>query len=366
MSKYPTIVTMMYDIRKMENCTNERNRKLESYIDFSKKFLLTLPYPMILFISPDDSYTKDAILNVRGDLGLMDKTIIYELEFKYTYFYRHLSRLEELQRSFFILNGDIQHETPLYVILNNNKFCFIEQSIMLNPFKTTHFLWMDFGINHVALSTDNIHEWITKIPDKIRQLCINPYIERDEPRQFFQNIHHNCAGGLFSGSAENMFKYCQLFKEKTEQIYNEGWYQIDEAVMTMVQRENLDMFDFFFGDYEGIVSNYLRPVHSLILIQLVMNKCIALNKPDWLYKMLVYMEPFYLDMVKKNEIDENLLNYINNSIVCNYYFNNGELRQILIDTINHLLESGNEDVKNFIKGSPNLQYYKNNNLIVEF
>ena len=121
MSKYPTIVTMMYDIRKMENCTNERNRKLESYIDFSKKFLLTLPYPMILFISPDDSYTKDAILKVRGDLGLMDKTFIYELEFKYTYFYRHLSRLEELQRSFFILNGDIQHETPLYVILNNNK-----------------------------------------------------------------------------------------------------------------------------------------------------------------------------------------------------------------------------------------------------
>jgi hypothetical protein len=366
MSKYPTIVTMMYDIRKMENCKNERNRKLESYIDFSKKFMLTLPYPMIIFISPDDSYTKNTILSVRGDLELLDKTFIYELDFKYTYFYRHLSRVEELQRSFFILNGDIKHETPLYVILNNNKFCFIEQSIMLNPFKTSHFLWMDFGINHVALTTDHIHEWITQIPDKIKQLCINPYIEPVEPRQFFKNIHHNCAGGLFSGSAENMFKYCQLFKQKTEQIYNAGWYQIDEAVMTLVQLENLDMFEFFFGDYEGIVSNYLRPVHSTPLIHAVMNKCIVLNKPEWLYKILVFMEPYYLNMAKDNDVTETLMNYINNSVVCDYYYNNNELRQSLIETINVLIKSENDYIKEFIKNSQNLQYYKNKDLIMKF
>lgn len=368
MSKYPTIVTMMYDIRKMENCKNERNRKLEGYIEFSKKFLLTLPYPMILFISPDDSYTKNAILTVRGDLGLMDKTFIYELDFKYTYFYRHLSRLEDLQRSFFILNGDIKHETPLYVILNNNKFCFIEQSIMLNPFKTTHFLWMDFGINHVARNTENIHEWITQIPDKIKQLCINPYIELDKPFYFFQNIHHNCAGGLFSGSAENMFKYCQLFKQKTEQIYNEGWYQIDEAVMTLVQLENLDMFEFFFGDYEGIVSNYLRPIESIPLILAVMNKCIALNNPYWLYKILVFLEPYYLNMVKQNkrlEKNESLMNYINNSVVCDYYYNDCELRQSIIDIINSLISYANDDIKKFIEKSPNLQYYKNKDLVMK-
>ena len=65
---------------------------------------------------------------------------------------------------------------------------------------------------------------------------------------YFENIYHNCAGGLFSGSKENMLKYIELFKQKTEQIYSEDWYQIDEAVMTMVQRENYDLFDFFYGD----------------------------------------------------------------------------------------------------------------------
>ena len=73
----------------------------------------------------------------------------------------------------------------------------------------------------------------------------------------FQYIYHHTAGGLFTGSKENLLKYSELFKQKTQQIYNEEWYQIDEAVMTMIQRENPDLFDFFYGDYQGIISNYL-------------------------------------------------------------------------------------------------------------
>ena len=117
-----TIVTMMYDIRKMENCTNDRNRKLEGYIDYAKQFILRLPYPLVIFISPDDDFTRNAILKTRIEHDLLEKTFIYELDFKDTYFYKDLARLEELQKTFTIYNGDIKHETPLYVILNNNKF----------------------------------------------------------------------------------------------------------------------------------------------------------------------------------------------------------------------------------------------------
>jgi hypothetical protein len=54
----------------------------------------------------------------------------------------------------------------------------------------------------------------------------------------------------------------------------EDWYQIDEAVMTMVQRENYELFDFFYGDYEGIISNYLKPLHSWWLINSNIQKCL--------------------------------------------------------------------------------------------
>jgi len=351
-----TIVSMMYDIRKMENCTVDGNRKLTKYIELGKQFLLRLPYHLVIFISPDDTYTRDAILKTRIEHDLLDKTFIYEVDLKDTYFYKYLDRLEELQKTFKIYNGDLQHETPLYVILNNNKFCFMEHAIKLNYFKSTHFVWMDFGINHVAISTDYIHKWIGQVPDKIKQLCINPYIEDVEPRQYFQNIHHNCAGGLFTGSAANMLRYIELFKKKTEQIYNEGWYQIDEAVMTMVQRENLDLFDFFYGDYDGIISNYSTPVHSLWLIKTNIEKCNRLNNLRYLYNILVFVEDFYLN--NQHLTNSELCTFIVGSIKTNFIYNNKKLRDAVIQLIN---KNKTDSIKELVKKQTEL--YENKKLL---
>lgn len=362
MSNSPTIVTMMYDIRKIENCSNERNRKLESYIDYAKQFLLRLPYPLVIFISPDDTFTRDAIISTRIEHDMLDKTFIYELDLKDTYFYKDLNRLEELQKTFTIYNGDIKHETPLYVILNNNKFCFMEHAIGLNHFNSTHFMWMDFGINHVAIATDYIHKWINQIPDKIKQLCINPYIEDVEPRQYFQTIHHNCAGGLFTGSIENILKYIDLFKKKTEQIYNEGWYQIDEAVMTMVQRENLDLFDFFYGDYDGIISNYSTPVHSLWLIKANIRKCTLLNNMRYLYNILVFVEDFYLN--NRSLTNDELHTFINGSIQTNSIYNNNNLRNHVIQILNNNIHEPNESIKELlITNKDRIEIYNNHKLL---
>ena len=77
--------------------------------------------------------------------------------------------------NFKIHNLDNGKDIPLYNILNCNKFFFIEEAIRLNPFNSTHFVWLDFRINYVAQSCEEIHNWIYNIPDKIKQLCINPY-----------------------------------------------------------------------------------------------------------------------------------------------------------------------------------------------
>ena len=236
----------------------------------------------------------------------------------------------------------------------------MEHAIKLNHFKSTHFVWMDFGINHVAIATDYIHKWIGQIPDKIKQLCINPYIEDVEPRQYFQNIHHNCAGGLFTGSAANILTYVELFKKKTEQIYNEGWYQIDEAVMTMVQRENLDLFDFFYGDYDGIISNYSIPVHSLWLIKTNIEKCNRLNNLRYLYNILVFVEDFYLNNQQHLNARE-LHTFVDGSIKTNFIYNNKKLRDGVIQLMNN---NNNETIKEVVKNSKErLEIYENKNLL---
>jgi len=249
----------------------------------------------------------------------------------------------------------------MYIILNNNKFYFIEKAIEKNPFGSDQFVWMDFGINHVAKDTDKIHDWITCVPNKIKQLCINPYVENVKHKVMFEYIYHHMAGGLFSGSKDNLLKYSKLFKEKTEQIYSENWYQIDEAVMTMVHRENPDLFNLYYGDYQGIVSNYNSPIHNIDLILRGSQKCIDVNNTKLAFDILCYCNKFF----NENLSNTYILQFIQQHLIVDYYNNNKKLLLNVIELINYLKNNSEGKIINdFLENNKaNLNYYENKNLI---
>lgn len=357
----PTIVTMFYNIREKEaNLSGSvYNHSVERYFNFARQFIFNLPYPVIFFT--DDDQFIQTILQERNPKA---KTHVYKKPFEETYYYKHLDKLRELQKKYTIINGHLEHETPMYIILNNNKFDFIESAIKLNPFESTHFIWMDFGINHVALNTEHIHSWICQIPDKVKQLCINPYIENIKDKQMFQTIYHHTAGGLFTGSASNLLKYAELFKKKTEQIYDEDWYQIDEAVMTIVQRENPELFTFFYGDYNGIISNYITPIHSVDIILRSAQKYIDANKTQEAFRILCYCAEYFL-----THLEDNLVYvFLQQHIIVDYYHNNRLLLNIIVDLINFKQNSTHENDRTKIhtllnNNKANINFYGNKHLI---
>ncbi len=355
-----TIVTMFYKIREKENNTSDTklNHSVNRYIEIAKQFILKLPYNLIIFA--DDEDIIHLIKKEREQYA--NKTCIINKPFENTYYYKHLERLHDLQKKFTIFNGHIEHETPMYIILNNNKFDFMEEAITLNPFKSSHFIWMDFSINHVALNFEKIHEWINRVPDKIKQLCINPYIENIDNKIMFQNIYHHTAGGLFTGSKNNLLEYCKLFKEKTEQIYDEEWYQVDEAVMTMVQRENPNLFDLFYGDYPGIISNYLTPIHNIDLILSGIDKYLNNNNTKDAFKILCYCHKYFEDNPTSNLI----FNYIHKHIIVDYYNNNRLLLENVISLI-HILKSTNKnDINNLLNSNvSNVNFYLNKHIFFD-
>ena len=115
-----------------------------------------------------------------------------------------------------------------------------------------------------------------------------------------------------------MKKYSELFKNKTEEIYNDNWYQIDEAVMTMVQRDNPDLFDLYYGDYAGIISNYLSPIHNLDLIFRGSQKLLDYNKTKETYHLLQYCSKYFQD----NPNSELVFYYIQQHLIVDFYHNN--------------------------------------------
>lgn len=353
----PTIVTMFYKIREKEPNPNgtKFNRSVDKYLELAKNFILSLPYNLIVFT--DDEEVMNLIRVERKNYT--EKTLIINKPFENTYFYKDLDRLKELQNVFTIINGHKEHETPMYIILNNNKFDVMEHAIQLNPFNSNHFIWMDFGINHVTKNTEIINDWIYNVPDKIKQLCTNPYIENADNKTTFQYIYHHIAGGIFSGSKENLLKYCELFKQKTEEIYNDNWYQIDEAVMTMVQRDNPDLFDLFYGDYQGIISNYLTPIHNIDLILKSSQKYINFNKTKQAYDILCYSLKYF----ENNPHNELIFNYIEQHIIVDYYNNNRLLLPEIVRLINlKKMSNDNQKIRNLIeRNRSNINFYNNKN-----
>jgi hypothetical protein len=340
---------------------------MDKYLQIAEQFMMQLPYPLMIFIDPDDHILYEFITQKRQKYA--DKTFICQEKFYNTYFYKDLDKIRELQQQYHIYNGDLKHETPLYVVLNNNKFHFMEKAIEKNPFGSSHFIWIDFGINHVAKSPEKIHEWIGKVPDKVKQLCINPYIEKDDPKTFFQYIYHHTAGGLFSGSVSYMKEYIQLFKKKVDEVYSEGWYQVDEAIMTMVQRENPHLFEYFYGDYEGILANYEYPNNSILLILVMLYK--VLNNAEcfhWTLHILNYLEPYF--NIKENQTGEHLYYFLEVNILLNYYSCNRCLKENIIQIIRSKIEIQDENNPDYVlikglieKHNDHLKKYENISLL---
>ena len=218
------------------------------------------------------------------------------------------------------------------------------------------------GINHVAQKPCNILQWMYNIPKHIKQMCINPYLELDTPRDLFHNIFHHTAGGLITGSSENILKYIELYKAKWVAILDEEWYQIDEAVMSIVQRENRDMFLFYYGDYEGIIANYYEPDLSMNLIMEAAEKTMRYNRLDEMYAIMVYLRPYF--QMEMNQYSGHLYQYIQYNIICNWHCNQKELLDDVIDLIHKKIYSGDWYIRCVLENNKEqLQRYGNYNII---
>jgi hypothetical protein len=355
----PTIVTSFFDIRKNQNELDENVKKKKNYLNLANEFILKLPYPIIIYT--DDEEIIEYIIEKRERYLNMTQIIFITLE--QTYYYQYINRLYENKNKFQIRNENVQKDTVPYMILNYNKFFFIEKSIENNPFQSTHFIWIDFGINHVAKNTEKIHEWILHIPDKIKQICINPYLENDPHKDFFNLIYHHTAGGLFSGSSGNLLLYSLYFRHKVEQILNEDWYQIDETIMTIIQREHPEIFEFYYGDYEGIISNYDTPIHNINLICRMIDKSVSHLRNDVCYQILDFMIPFY--KLKQNQNHHFFYHFLHKHIIINYDFNNKKLLLPIINILNEQIINENQNIINLCQNNHHLleRYSNYHNLL---
>ena len=302
-----TITTCLYDIRAKEANNEEEIRSVSQYFELGKH-MLAVRLPMVVYT--DNQEVVDEVKSERARHGLEDITTIVWLPFEETLFYEDMEALQERMNEYELCNWNRKKDTPLYVTLNNNKFDFLTRTMDTNPYQSSFFLWMDYGIQHCAKASPE--EWekvwtewpgfIKQETEKIHHLRIHTATKAPEIpwKDYFKVIYHHIAGSLFGGHQTPLREYVELYKQQWKKIiYEEKWWQLDEAVMTIVVETHPEKFRLWYGDYDGLITNFIHSQRSWYLVFQTAQRHLDGRKYDQSELVLRTLDP-----VMKEKIDD--------------------------------------------------------------
>lgn len=347
----PTLVTQLYDIRSKEGNGSHQNKNIEQYLDYGQE-LLDLGIPLVIYT--DASLEPKIRSRIKKSYHIRIKVI----EFEETEFYSYTGVLRSLRKEYIISNLNSTKETVYYNIVGCNKMFFLEDAIQSNPFGSNSYVWIDFGVKHVSGSLSSIKRWIYYLDEKVRCMELNPYIEDVQPKEYFKYIRHNMAGGIISGSVPYLEKFINEFRTTWKEMMNDQWFQLEEAVISVVNRDRPDLFNNYYGEFDHIIDGYdmITPkisIQSKHLYFKMIDKCLDSRNYEKCYHILQYGKHYFLP---HNE------QYLNKYIICNYYVSPNKM---LDSEIIESLLTPPLDLSFLEKMKKNLTFYANVDQIIQ-
>jgi hypothetical protein len=239
------------------NANYRQDRNIENYINYGKK-LLECPINKIIFFD-------ETVIDLLPKQYINEKTIIIPIKKEASYLYDYKSKITD-----FHLNTNFPEKDTLeYMFTMCNKTEHIRNAIVLNPFKSSQFIWVDFGINHIFKNTSeecftncitNLRE---KAFDKIRIGSIwTPTLHDMIFKNFNTNVYKDIlwffAGGVFGGPANTLLKFADLTKQQCIKVIEDKHTLMWEVnIWYKVFLDNQEMFSLYACDHNpSIIENY--------------------------------------------------------------------------------------------------------------
>ena len=258
-----TFITCFFDLQKRENS----QRRNKDYYFEKAEFLFKQNQNIIFFIDPE---LQIDVWKRRKAHNLLDKTYIVPIRCEDLDYVK--AHLDATQKNFIqhpVHNFQPGKETPLYILLTWSKFKLLNSGIELNPFNSTHFAWIDFGLSHIAKTTDTIlHDCIQHFDDKIKILSMKHLArcELVDMNRYYDWIMGKMAAGFITGLKDNMLKLCQAFDVKVSETIKLGRAILEEQILPLIYTQNPQLFKLYYGDYDHILLNYNKIQGNIDLI----------------------------------------------------------------------------------------------------
>jgi hypothetical protein len=243
-----TIVSAFFDLGKRENSDR---RNAEDYLKHGK-YIMELDVPKLIYCDPE--YADD----IHAMSLFPSKTTIIPVRLEDTYYYKkYFTELTTGSKNYKrAYTNNPTKDTPLYSITMWTKFSLLQQSMLKNTYRTSHFAWLDFGITHVSGTNEYNSEAFSCFSDKIKLLILKPWTQELVNSETYFHFHRGLNGaGYIQGPIKQMYNLCTYFDSECALAISSEWSPVDEQLLPKICTKYPDLFDFYYGDYSDILSN---------------------------------------------------------------------------------------------------------------
>jgi hypothetical protein len=259
-----TVVTGYFDLTRMPDASPSiKSRPFEHYLQHSTSTLM-LDQNMIIYCEP---HTVEYIRAKRPkELEHKTRYIVMNFEDFPLSKYRSLVEKNRLVRP-----SVDDRNTVSYYLLCMARYAMLKKAITINPFGSTHFMWLNICIERMGLQ--NVRE-LPNIMRLHRDKFSTCYIDYQPRENYLENVmrYGKCSmcSGFFTGNAHYMKEFCDRIEQKFIECAEAGYGHADEQLYSLVYFDCPEIFEVYYGDYTEMITNYewvrCRPSEPLRLI----------------------------------------------------------------------------------------------------
>ena len=159
---------------------------------------------------------------------------------------------------------NLEKDTVGYMLLMNEKTEFVRQAIVVDPFKTKYFAWIDFGIAYMFKDTQSTFDYLKMLSGASLVgdfLAIPGCWSKGYGLEYiYEIVNWRFCGSFFLGSKENIVMFDQKMREMLGALKKENKIMWEVNVWAKLEMEKNFQFDWYSADHNDSViripSNY--------------------------------------------------------------------------------------------------------------
>lgn len=244
-----TLVTAFFDIgRKDFNSIPRTNQEYLNYFKVWGK----MKNKIVVYTN---STMAKEVKKYREEWGLLDKTIIIEMENELEIEKEILEQMKEISTNEYFLN----YRKIKNAISNNYKYDYIMllkywclYDAVKNKYVNGIVSWMDFGFNHLDDCYTNPEEfnfeWKTELEEKIHLFTLGE-ITTKPIFELVRTLEDNVMGCLIILPSKYCEEFWKLVLQSMNELLNVGFIDDDQLLLVMAYRKHPEIFELHKSDW---------------------------------------------------------------------------------------------------------------------